>query len=317
MKYIKKTLDYTIKSPSVITLGKFDGLHRGHELLMEKLKEISEKNQYNSIVFTFDIPPSSTLDVINQRVITTNEEKHYIFEQTGIDYLFECPFTKEIMCMEPEEFIAWMVRRFNVKCIIVGTDFRFGHNRAGNHEILEKYSDKYNYEVVVINKKQYEGRDISSTYIREELEAGNVKLANYLLGYEFFLNGEIIHGKKIGRTIGIPTINMSIPSEKIIPPFGVYITKVVIDGKEYTGVSNIGKKPTIEGDNPVGLETFILDFNEDVYGKHVCVKFVDFIRSERKFDSIDSLKEQMNNDIAYASKYYKNVTKNIDNNLGH
>lgn len=313
MKYITKTLDYKIETPSVITLGKFDGLHKGHELLMEHLKEISDVNGYNSIVFTFDIPPNINANNEASKVITTNNEKKYIFEQTGIDYLFECPFTKEVMCMEPETFIAWLVRQFNIKAIVVGNDFHFGHNRAGDYKTLIEYSDKYGYEVNVINKIQYDGRDISSTYIREEIEKGNIKLSNKLLGYNFFINGEVIHGKKLGRTIGIPTINLPIPEDKIIPPYGVYVSKVIVGDKWYMGVSNIGKKPTIEGDNPVGIETFIIDFCQDIYGKNVNVELVDFVRAEKKFDSIDALKEQMNNDISIASKYYKNVTIDIDN----
>lgn len=306
MEYIRHTLDYKIKENTVITLGKFDGLHLGHELLINKVIELSAINDLKSVVFTFDVPPNSNN---TSKVITTNVEKEYIFEKTGIDVLFECPFTKEVMCMEAEEFIAWISNNFNVKYIVVGTDFGFGHNRSGNYQTLIDFSSKYNYQVIVMDKKQYNGRDISSTFIREELEKGNVKLANELLGYEFFISGEVIHGKQIGRTIGIPTINMAIAEEKIIPPFGVYVSKVLVDGEWHIGVSNMGRKPTISGDNPVGIETYIINFNKDIYGKNVTVLITEFLRPEMKFDSIEMLKNQMNSDIKHAIEYYENITK--------
>lgn len=313
MEYIIKNLNYKLDSPSVITLGKFDGLHRGHELLIEKLKEICARYKYNSVVFTFDIPPKPNSNPADAKVITTNEEKRFIFENNDIDVLFECPFVKEIMFMEPEDFIEWIVDKFKVKYIVVGTDFGFGHNRSGNYETLQQYADKYDYEVVVIDKKQYHGRDISSTYIREEIQKGNIELANKLLGYEFFVMGEIIHGRRLGRTIGIPTINMQMDTVKMLPPFGVYITKVIINDKWYMGVSNLGRKPTVGDDNPIGLETYIIDFCQNVYGQEVVVQFLKYLRPEHKFDTIELLKEQMNKDIMQTIKYYRNVTNYIDN----
>lgn len=304
MEYIKNTLEFKIAEPSVITLGKFDGLHRGHELLMENLLKQSEENGYRSVVFTFDIPPSQNVKKVESQVITTNEEKHEIFERTGIDYLIECPFTKEVMCMEPEDFIAWLVHDLSVKCIVVGEDFHFGHNRGGDYRVLQKNAAKYGYEVVVLRKMQEDGRDISSTFIREEIAQGNIEKANHLLGYEFFLKSKVVHGKKIGRTIGIPTINMVLPKEKLLPPNGVYITRVVIGNKSYKGITNVGCKPTIEGFHPIGVETHILDFEQNLYDEIITVEFLQFVRSEMKFQSIDELKAQMNRDIMKAENYF-------------
>ena len=312
MEYISKDLEYRQGTPSVITLGKFDGLHKGHELIIEKQKELCSLYNYKSIVFTFDIPPKPGVDKSMTKVITSNDEKKIVFERNGIDILFECPFIKEIMCMKPEEFIKWIVDKFNVKYFVVGTDCGFGHKRSGNYHTLQQYSSYYDYDVIVMDKKQYRGRDISSTYIREELENGNIELVNELLGYDYFIKGKIVHGKKLGRTIGIPTINMNIPQEKMLPPKGVYITKVLVDDMWYMGVSNIGNKPTVGNNNPLGLETYIIDFCQDIYGKDVTVEFLEFLRPEMKFDSIDALKDQMNNDIAITCKYYRNITKNID-----
>lgn len=308
MEYIKNTLDFYVDQPSVITFGKFDGLHRGHEFLMDRQKEQSSINGYKRIVFTFDIPPKTKVLGDASKVITTNDEKQYIFEKDGVDYLIECPFTKEVMCMEPEEFVSMIVSRLNVKCIVVGDDFRFGHNRAGDHELLLKLAPKYGYELIVVDKLKDNGRDISSTYIREEVARGNIKKANSLLGYPYFIMGRVVHGKQLGRTLGIPTINILPEAEKILPPFGVYASKVNVLDKWYLGITNIGRKPTIEGENPVGVETYIIDFSQDVYDHVVTVELYDFLRPEKKFDSIEELKEQISGDIVKVIKYYGNVT---------
>lgn len=230
MQYIHNTFDFKIEEDTVITLGKFDGLHRGHELLMENLLNWREKYRYKAVVFTFDIPPRQQVNGVDTRVLTTNEEKRAIFERSGVDYLIECPFTPEVMCMEPKAFIEWMVNALHARCFVIGNDFRFGHNRAGDYEVLRQYAVEFGYEVVVLDKIQEDGRDISSTYIREEIGQGHIEKANNLLGYEFFAKSMIIHGKQLGRKIGIPTINMEFPPEKLLPPNGVYVTRVLMDG---------------------------------------------------------------------------------------
>jgi riboflavin kinase/FMN adenylyltransferase len=304
MKYWNHTLDFYVEEDSVITLGKFDGLHRGHELLIEQIKEQEKQYGLKTIVFTFDIPPRKQTDGAPVKVITTNEEKRFIFEQTGIDYLIECPFTKEVMCMEPEAFIRWMVERLSVKCFVVGDDFCFGYQRMGNHEVLKQFERTYGYRTIVMPKVKEDNRDISSTFVREEIEKGNIAKVNHLLGYPFFAKSNVIHGNRIGRTMGIPTINMAIPEQKMIPPYGVYITRALIEGNWYKGVSNIGKKPTISGDNTLGLETFLLDFDKDVYEENVLVEFLGYIRAERKFDTLGELQNQIEQDIEKTREFY-------------
>lgn len=303
MQYIHNTLDFKIEEDTVITLGKFDGLHRGHELLMENLLTWREKYHYKAVVFTFDIPPKRQVNGVDTRVLTTNEEKYAIFERTGVDYLIECPFTPEVMGMEPKTFIEWMVRSLRVKCFVVGSDFHFGHNRAGDYKALRQYAGEYGYEVVVLDKMQEDGRDISSTYIREEINLGHIEKANHLLGYKFFVKSAIIHGKQLGRKIGIPTINMELPQEKLLPPNGVYATRVFLDGRWYKGVTNVGCKPTVSDSTLIGVETHILDFDEDVYGKVAEVCFLHYIRPEQKFASIDELQKQMQRDVAASASF--------------
>lgn len=197
-----------------------------------------------------------------------------------------------------------IVRQLHVKSMVVGEDFHFGHNRRGDYRMLQEYQKKYGYEVEVVEKIKEDGRDISSTFVREEIAKGNIEKANQLLGYHYFVTSMVKHGNQIGRTIGIPTINQLPPEEKLLPPNGVYITEVFIDEKKYCGITNVGCKPTIEGKNPIGVETHLLDFKEDVYDKNVTVEFLSRVREERKFGSIDALKEQMQNDIAFGRAFF-------------
>ena len=311
MRYIKNTLDFQLQEPTVVTLGKFDGLHRGHDKLMHALLQYKEERKVASVAFTFDIPPRNKVDDIFSKVLTTNEEKEYIFDASGIDYLIECPFTTEVMCMEPKDFIHWIVNALHMKCVVVGDDFRFGHKRAGDYHTLMEYEKEYGYETIVVEKMKDNNRDISSTYVREEIASGNLKKANELLGYHYFIKSDVVHGKKLGRTIGIPTINMVLPENKLLPPNGVYVTEVIVEGKKHTGVTNVGCKPTVSNSNMIGVETYILDFEGDVYGDSILVSFLEFLRPERKFASVEELKTQMNFDIKEAEEYYKKYYENI------
>ena len=306
MKYIRNTVDFQIEEDTVISLGKFDGIHRGHELLMERLAE-KKREGLKAAIFTFDIPPRRNVQHVEAKVLTTNEEQMHIFEEMGIDYLIECPFTEEVMHMEPEDFIRMLVERLHVKCIVAGEDFRFGHNRRGDYRMLQEYAGKLGYEALILTKMKEDARDISSTFVREEIAAGNIEKANHLLGYRYFVKGMVKHGNQIGRTIGIPTINLIPPDEKLLPPFGVYVSEVAIGEERYQGVTNVGCKPTIEGNNPVGVETYLLDFHENVYDRIVTVEFISKIRAEHKFENIEALKEQMENDIAYTEAYFRNL----------
>ena len=305
MEYIKQSI-FTIKEPTVLSFGKFDGLHRGHELLMGYMAgRKKEQEGLKAVVFTFDIPPKEQVAGAKAKVLTTNQEKVKLFAGAGIDYLIECPFTREIMCMEPEAFIADTVTSLNVKYVVVGTDFRFGHKRRGDYRMLEAFAPQYGYEVKVVEKMQEDGRDISSTFVREEIAAGNMEKANWLLGYEFFVEGKILHGKKMGKSVlGIPTINLLPPEDKLLPPYGVYVTVTEHQGRQYQGITNVGCKPTVGGGNPIGVETHLFGVSEDMYGEEVKVKFLSRVREERKFENLDALKAQMEQDIHYGREYF-------------
>lgn len=286
----------------MISLGKFDGLHNGHRLLMEEL-ERGRQAGLKTVVFTFHIPPDA-LHSNHYSVLSTNEEKEGIFERAGVDYLIECPFTDALRRMQPEEFLRLLTDRICVKRIVAGTDFRFGYQRSGSYEDLIRYADRFGYEAVVVSKKQYKGTDISSTRIRERIAAGDIREANTLLGYEYFLEGTVLHGNAIGRTIGFPTANLLPPPEKLLPPKGVYAVHVDTDAGRYVGIANIGCKPTIEGTYPVGVETCLFDFSGDLYDQRIRVSFVRYIRPEKKFDSIEALQAQMERDIEAVRRLF-------------
>lgn len=303
MEYITDITNLYIKEKTAISLGKFDGFHRGHNMLMEQLMK-KKSEGLKAVIFTFDIPPRQSISQVEAKVLTTNQEKRHLFEQAGADYLIECPFTTEIMCMEPEDFIRMLIKRLCIGCVVVGEDFYFGHNRRGNYHLLKEFGRQYQFETVVLKKIKEDARDISSTFVREEIVKGNIGLANRLLGYHYFLTSYVRHGNRIGRTIGIPTINQIPPKEKLLPPNGVYVTEIYIDDKKYRGITNVGCKPTVGAKNPVGVETHLLDFSEDLYDREVTVEFLKRVRPEQKFDSIDALKQQMLSDINYGRAYF-------------
>ncbi|MEY8390812.1 bifunctional riboflavin kinase/FAD synthetase [Lachnospiraceae bacterium 45-W7] len=315
MEYIRQSMTFNIEEPTVLSLGKFDGLHRGHELLLECMaKKKRAHKELKAVVFTFDIPPQEQVENVRLQVLTTKTEKKQLFEKMGVDYVIECPFTREIMCMEPEEFIRRIADGLHVKYMVVGTDFRFGYRRRGNYQMLLEYAPQYGYEVEVLDKIQENGRDISSTFVREEIASGNVEKANELLGYEFFVEGNVLHGKKMGKAVlGIPTINLQPAQDKLLPPNGVYLTETEWSGRRYPGITNVGCKPTIEGTNPVGVETHLFDFAEDLYGEAVRVCFLKHVRKEQKFDSLEALKAQMIEDIQYGRVYF-NTGKGVQKN---
>lgn len=305
MDYIRESTDIRIEAPTVISLGKFDGLHMGHKFLVELMLKKKRQEGLKAVMFTFDIPPKAAVGKEPLKVLTTNAEKESVFAGTGIDYLIEYPFTEEVRIMEPEAFVRMLSEKLHVKCIVAGKDFRFGYNRRGDYHLLKELGPRYGFETIIVDKRQYEGRDISSTFIREEIQNAHIEKANLLLGYEFFVQGTVLHGRKLGRKLGIPTVNLIPPGDKLLPPFGVYVSRVLIDGALHGGITNVGRKPTIEGENPIGVETHIFDYSEDLYGKEIQVRFLTWLRPEKKFSSIEELRSEMTRNIEQGKQYLK------------
>lgn len=303
MEYLTTLQQNGIKCPTAVTVGKFDGLHRGHELLMEKLLAKRAQGLAPTVV-TFAVSPRLELGKDTVQSLITNEERRWILEQEEIAYLVELPFNKEIMQMSPEDFIRLLVEKAHMKYMTAGKDFHFGYQGKGDVNLLERLAQEFGFTLEIIDKIREDERDISSTFIREEILEGHVEKASSLLGYDYFLWGEVVHGNHLGGRLGIPTINMVPSPGKLLPKFGVYVTRVVIGKRIYAGVTNVGCKPTIDGSFQPGAETHILDFHGDIYHEMVKIVFLDFLRCEQKFDSLDALKRQMNADIGRARRYF-------------
>lgn len=307
MEIITGTRDFQIKEPTVVTIGKFDGRHKGHQKLLRELLRQKEQKGLKTAVFTFAMAPSGIVSGRRQTVITTNQERRSNMAKMGMDYLVEYPFNQEVAHMTPEEFVAEvLVRQMSAKAVIAGPDCSFGYKGAGNAALLQELSAKYGFEAIIIEKEKDEQRDISSTYVREELDRGNIEKANDLLGEPYTIHGTVVHGNHIGGTLlGFPTANILPPPEKHLPCFGVYVSRVLVDGKWYGGVSNIGRKPTIQGENPVGVETFIMGLDEDLYGKDIEVQLLNFERPEERFGTLEELKARIEKDKEYAAEYFR------------
>lgn len=302
MKVINDTLEFQIPEMSAITLGKFDGIHKGHQKLMKKILE-KKVQGLKSVVFTFGQMPG-TIFFGKGRTILTRVERRNHLELMGIDYMVECPFVPELIRMEPERFIEEiLVKRLHAKYIVVGPDFRYGHERKGDCQLLKKLSKVYGYEVEVLEKECLNDKVISSTYVRHMLENGEMNTVRELLGYPYYVSGTVVHGNAIGRTLGIPTINLIPNEEKKLPPNGVYLTKTSFDGKSYFGITNIGVKPTISGEEVKGVETHLFDFEGDLYDREMRVEFYAFERQEKRFGSLDELKEQISVDIQWGKSF--------------
>lgn len=309
MEYITGTRDFQIREDAVVTLGKFDGRHRGHQKLLKRLISMGKELGCKTAVFTFDMSPGALVEGKPQTVITTNLERKNNLEKLGIDYLVEYPFDQETAHMEPKEFVKTILAgKMHAKAIVVGTDCSFGYRGAGNAAMLEALKDRYGYVLEVIPKEQDEHRDISSTYVREELNAGNMEKANALLGQPYAIHGTVVHGRHMGGSVlGFPTANILPPPEKHLPKFGVYVSKVYVEGQYYGGVTNIGLKPTVEGESPVGVETYLYGIDQDIYGKNIEVQLLHFIRPEKKFGGLDALKQQIGKDRDYALAYLEKL----------
>lgn len=285
---------------TVVTLGKFDGIHLGHRKL---INIVLNTKKLIKVLFTFDVNPLSVFFGKELRVIDTNDERRKLLDNSGLDYVIDYPFTRATINTDADEFIKKIIiEKLGAKKIVVGDDFKFGKNRQGNTDLLKKMSKVYNYELVIVKKLIIEGDEVSSTRIRNLIKTGDVREAGSLLGRPFSVTGEIIHGNHLGHTIGMPTINIVPASNKLLPPFGVYTSDTELDGKVYRGVTNVGIKPTVGG-SKLGIETWLFDLNSDVYGHIAKVKLLDFIRPEKKFASLQNLKKQVNIDAIRALNF--------------
>ena len=287
----------------------FDGVHRGHQSILNRLKEAALDNNLESLVLTFFPHPRMVLTPNNApKLLNTIEEKSFLLKKTGINHLVIHPFSMDFSQMEAEDFVKHiLVDKLKTKKIIIGYDHRFGKNRSADFHDLVRFGEKYGFDVEKISAQTVDEISVSSTKIRTALEKGDIHIAKEYLGYDYFFSGTVVHGKKIGRTIGFPTANFEIDETyKLIPANGIYVVYSYIDNQKVWGMMSIGTNPTL-GDNPQTIEVNYLDFNKDLYGQNLTIYMAEKIRDEATFISLDELKNALHQDLLYTQNYIKHV----------
>jgi riboflavin kinase/FMN adenylyltransferase len=294
---------------TIVTIGTFDGVHLGHAAILKKLTQNTQNETFESTVLTFFPHPRMVLQGKSDlKLLNTINEKIELLEKIGIDNLIIHPFDEKFAELNAEAFVSTiLVDHLRVQKIIIGYDHRFGKNRTANIDDLISFGAQYGFEVEQISAQEIDEISISSTKIRTALEEGDIQLANEYLGYSYFLSGTVVKGKQLGRTIGFPTANISLEEDyKLVPQNGVYIVQAEIDGKTIYGMMNIGFNPTVQGKQKT-IEVHLFDFDTDIYNRKIQVAILQRIRSEKKFESIELLTKQLEEDRNFSRNYLQNL----------
>lgn len=297
MQIIHGTTEFELPHKSAIAIGKFDGIHLGHRKLIDNI--LAQKNNgCSAVVFTFDPSPEVFFSGKAAKELMTVYEKRTAFDKMGIDVLIEFPLNEETAATQPERFVTeYLIGKLKASVIVAGTDISFGNKGAGNAELLCEMAQNGGYFAKIIDKVTFEGVEISSTLIREAVSRGDMEKVTALLGTPYRISGEVVYGRKLGRKLGMPTVNLQPSYEKLLPPNGVYYSYAWVDGIRYPAISNVGCKPTVSDEPSVGVETYIYNFDKNVYGREIAVELLCHKRTEMKFGSTEELKEQMREDI--------------------
>jgi riboflavin kinase/FMN adenylyltransferase len=288
--------DFRPLQNAIVTSGTFDGVHLGHQKILQILRETTQTSEGESVVLTFWPHPRMVVSQDSQslKLLSTVDEKIALLEKQGVNHLLIVPFTREFSELSSEEYVQKiLLDTIGTKKLVIGYDHRFGRNREGSFQYLEANSARFGIEIEEISRQEIENLVISSTKIRQSLLDGNVKSANDLLGRNYSFSGIVVKGRQLGRTIGFPTANVQVSeSYKLIPSNGVYAVRTLLRGQWLNGIMNIGNRPTVDG---VGRtqEVHILDFSDDIYGENITVELIDYIRPEQKFNGIEELKNQI------------------------
>ena len=297
MKIIKSFKDYSDSiDNSIVLIGKFDGIHLGHQKLISKALEIKRKTNYKILLISF-FPNIFNLD---KEYILTSKEKRHILSEYCLDFFFEIPLDNKLIKMKKEDFlINILINKLNMKYLICGDDFKFGKNGEGDINYIKEMAVKYDYKYVVLKKQVLNNNVISSEYIKELIKKSKLNEVKEALGREYFFIGKVIEGKRIGTLINIPTINVKVKN-KILPKYGVYKSKTNVNNVWYKSLTNIGIKPTVSNSKIPIIETYILDFDRKIYNNEIIISLDFFIRDEKKFNSIIDLKKQIEKDLEYC-----------------
>ncbi|MBF8983044.1 bifunctional riboflavin kinase/FAD synthetase [Lutibacter sp. B2] len=305
MKVITSLDHIKMNANTGIALGNFDGLHIGHQALIVNLVETCKKNNLKSVVYTFSNHPKGLTGKGNEpKRIITHKQKIELLSSLGVDYVVFIEFDEYQMKLDPTVFVRDVLKGIlNMAYCIVGFNYKFGYKAQGNVELLEKFKNEYSYDLMVIKALNIQEQVISSTKIREFIRSGNIRKANLFLGRKYSIVGKIVHGKSNGRKFGFPTANIKLDSTLILPSEGVYFTKSILCNKIYNSITNVGFNPTI-GSESINVETHILDFDQDIYGKEIEVFFIEKVRDEMKYSSTNDLIAQLHKDIESAKNFF-------------
>lgn len=299
--------------PTAVALGNFDGVHLGHQKLIEKAVEKAKEDGLKSAVFTFSNHPKNLLPKEKKvKSILAKNEKAEIIESLGVDYLFNIEFTKAIMSMEPVDFIdELLIGKFNMKAAFCGFNFHFGYKALGNPEVLRRQGSLKGFSVGEMAPYKIKGDIVSSSLIRTLIASGQVEKCKTYMGRNYDIAGEVVVGNRLGRKLGFPTSNLIIDPSMVTPPNGVYVTYCDYNGVRYPSVTNVGIKPTI-GNYNKNVETHIFNFDKELYGKKITVEFLKKTRDEVKFDNVRDLSEQIVRDCREAKAYHEKLSKEMD-----
>ncbi|MGI6031742.1 MAG: bifunctional riboflavin kinase/FAD synthetase [Eubacteriales bacterium] len=297
------------KRPTAVALGFFDGVHRGHQQIIGTMLEQADKLGLTPVVHTFLVSPRVLLGKAKVAYqITSMEEKLDILERMSVEIVAADDFSPEYRSMSPEEFVEKvLIDRLGARAVVAGFHYHFGKNGAGDADLLRRLCRQRGVECTIVQRIAQEGETISSTHIRELIEEGQIQQANELLGHPYFVIAEVVRGKQFGRTIGFPTINQNIKEHSIVIKKGVYITRVLIDGQWFLGITNVGRRPSVEANGRENIETYIFDVDADLYGRSLKVEFLRRLRDEQKFASGEELQAQIARDKAYTLQYMEEL----------
>ena len=286
------------QSPTVATIGFFDGVHLGHRFLIQQVKVAATQTGWQSSIITFPVHPRQVIQSEFQpQLLSSPEEKIELLASTGVDNCILLPFTRELSQLTAYEFMQLLYDKYKVRMLVIGYDHRFGHNRAETFEDYCRYGRELGIHIMQASAYTQEQDKVSSSAIRRALQTGDIRTATKFLGYHYYLEGTVVDGYKVGRKIGFPTANLQVDfPNKLIPSIGVYAVCVYVNGGKYKGMLNIGYRPTINNGTDLSIEVHILDFQGDIYHQKMRIEFIDFLRPEEKFNSVDELILQMQKD---------------------
>ena len=310
MDELRTQLDsYNIHQNTIFSIGMFDGIHLGHQHLLNQVCKIAKENSCKSGIITFTDHPRKLFDPsLDISLITSVNQKKSFIENMGIDFVIPIDFTKSISELTFEQFITTIIDSANLKGLVLGPDTAIGYKRQGTPDKLEKLGDELDYKVFNIDQLNFNNKRVSSSLLRQAISEGDMDLSTQYLGRNYSISGNVIKGKGIGNTVlGYPTANLDISSvETIIPANGIYATKIKLDGREFIGATSIGYNPTFNNEEK-SIESFIIDFNENLYGKDIEINFVKWIRTEESFDNTVELQKQMTDDINQIKQLFKGI----------